>query len=113
MQMTRREVLAGLGAASVLRGQDWPLRNLGGARAGFAIAVRAKGGRTGFDFLEYFHGLGLGVAEVGAVTPEAARGARERAERWGMRIMTDLPLPKDQAGVGEYEAMVKASKDAG
>jgi sugar phosphate isomerase/epimerase len=75
--------------------------------------VRAKGGRTGFDFLEYFHGLGLGVAELGVVTPADVKQVRQRVEEWGMRVLTDLPLPKDAAGVAEYEGLVKASKDAG
>jgi sugar phosphate isomerase/epimerase len=111
--MTRRELLAGLGAAVVLRGQDRPLRNLGGARAGFGVVVRARGGRAGFDFLEYFHGLGLGVAELGAIAPGEAKTVRQKAEQWGMRILTDLPLPKDSAGLAEYETLVKASKEAG
>jgi sugar phosphate isomerase/epimerase len=111
--MTRREMLAGLAAASPARGEEKPLRNLGGARAGFGIVVRAKGGRAGFDFLEYFHGLGLGVAELGVVTPGEARGVRRKVEDWGMRVLTDLPLPKDASAIAEYEALVKASKDAG
>ncbi len=111
--MTRRELFIGLGAASVLRSQDRVLRNLGGARAGFGIVVRAKGGRGNFDFVEYFHGLGLGIAEIGTIAPGEERAVRERIERWGMRVLTDIPLPKDAAGLAEYERLVKAAKDGG
>jgi hypothetical protein len=111
--MTRREMLVGVGAAGWLVAQDRPLRNLGGARAGFGIAVRAKGGRAGFDFVEYFHRLGLGVAEIGVIPPGEERAFRRRIEEWGMRVFSDLPLPKDAAGVAEYETLVKASKEGG
>lgn len=111
--MTRRELLAGAGVAALLRGQEKPLRNLGGARAGFGIVVRAKGGRAGFDFVDYFHRLGLGVAEIGVIPPGEEQAFRRRIEGLGMRVFSDLPLPKDAAGVAEYERLVKASKDGG
>ena len=93
--MTRRELLAGLGAAAALRGQKSQLRNLGGARAGFPMAVRASGGRDKFDFVEHFHKLGLGVAEIGVVRPGGEKALRRRLEDWGMRALADIPLPKD------------------
>src|SRR5438128_3734367 len=97
--MTRREMLVGFGAAAMLRGQVKPLRNLGGSRAGFPMAVRASGGRDKFDFVEFFHNLGLGVAEISVVRPGEEKAFRRRLEELGMRALTDLPLPKDSAGV--------------
>jgi sugar phosphate isomerase/epimerase len=111
--MTRREMMMAMGAAAVLHGEEKPLRNLGGSRAGFPMAVRAGGGRGNFDFVEFFHKLGLGVAEIGVVQPGQERGVRKKLEDWGMRALTDIPLPKDSAAVAEYEALVKAAKDAG
>src|SRR4051795_1069745 len=112
--MTRREMLVGVGAAAVLRAQDpKPLRNLGGSRAGFPMAVRASGGRDKFDFVELFHKLGLGVAEISVVKPGEEKALRKRLDELGMRALTDLPLPRDSAGVAEYETLVKTAKDAG
>jgi sugar phosphate isomerase/epimerase len=105
--------MLGLAAAAALRGQKSPLRNLGGARAGFPMAARAGGGRDKFDFLEHFHKLGLGVAEIGLVKPGDESAIRRRLDEYGMRALGDVPLPKDSADVARYETLVKAGKDAG
>src|SRR5690242_14360452 len=111
--MTRREMMLGLAATAALRGQKSPLHNLGGSRAGFPMAVRAAGGRDKLDFVDYFHKLGLGVAEIGAVKPGEEKVLRQKLDDWGMRALADFPLPKDAAGVADYETLVKTAKDAG
>ena len=68
--MTRREILTAAAAASTLLSLKSalaqvtakPMRNMGGAPAGFPIRSRAaRGGSKPFDFVEYCHSLGFGV----------------------------------------------------
>jgi sugar phosphate isomerase/epimerase len=106
-------MILGLTAATALRGQKSPLRNLGGSRAGFPMAVRGAGGRDKLDFVDFFHKLGLGVAEIGVVKPGEEQALRRKLDDYGMRALADIPLPKDSAGVADYEILVKAASEAG
>ncbi len=96
--------------------QESPLRNMGGAPAGFPVRSRAaRGGGKPFDFVEYCHGLGFGVVEtrINVADPEAVKDLRRKLERYQMRGILDVPLPRDEAGVPAFDAALRAVKDAG
>jgi sugar phosphate isomerase/epimerase len=101
------------------------LRNMGGAPAGFPAhssggrgGARGGGGRgPAFDFLEYCHSLGFGVAEA---TPrplpgdaDAIRAFRTRVEQFNMRVIWDVGFPRNEAGLAAFESGVKTAKEAG
>ena len=152
--ITRRQILAAAGSASAISTLDRvfaqtpanPLRNMGGAPAGFG--ARASGGRGGLgapnrgaagappagaapgagrgaggggrgpavDFLEYFHSLGLGVAEgtrPASNDPDAIKAFRAKVERYNMRVIMDVGYPRDENGVAAFEAGVKMASEAG
>jgi sugar phosphate isomerase/epimerase len=83
----------------------------GGGRAG------GGGGRgPSFDFLEYFHSLGFGVAEgarPASNEPDAIRAFRTKVEQYHMRVILDVNYPRDENGVEAFEAGVKMAKEAG
>lgn len=122
--MTRRQMLAAAGSASAwlsarpaaAQTQGKPLRNMGGAPAGFPMAMRAgRGGGKPFDFLEHCHNLGLGVAETRPASrdPEAVKAFRQKVESYDMRVIMDVGYPRDENGVADFEAGVKMAKEAG
>jgi 3-oxoisoapionate decarboxylase len=117
--MTRRQILAVSAlplARAVAQSADKPLRNLGGAPAGFPIRSRmAREAQKPFDFVDYCHSLGLGVAEtrLDLSKPEAVRAFREKVESYNMRAILDIPLPRDEAGVPAFDAAIQAAHEAG
>lgn len=114
--MTRRELLAAAALCAAAKAQERPLRNMGGAPAGFPMRSRAaRGGGKPFDFVEYCHGLGFGVVEtrVDLANAEAVRDLRAKLERYNMRGILDVPLPRDEAGVPAFDAALKAAREAG
>ena len=118
--MTRRELLAAGGAAAwwctVGGAEEKPLRNMGGAPAGFPVRSRAaRGGAKPFDFVEYCHGLGFGVVEtrINVADAEAVKELRRKLESFQMRGILDIPLPRDEAGVAAFDAAVQAAHEAG
>jgi sugar phosphate isomerase/epimerase len=123
--MTRREMLAAAtGAASALLSlkPGWaqpsvkPMRNMGGAPAGFPVRTRAaRGGAKPFDFVEYCHSLGFGVVEtrLQATDPESFKALRQKVEGYNMRLILDVGYPRDEAGVAAFEAGVKGAKECG
>jgi len=116
--ITRRQMLA---SAAVLAARPLPaetpgLRNLGGAPAGFPMHNRgARDSGKPFDFVEYCHSLGFGVAETRftSADPAAMGQLRHRLETWQMRAVMDIPLPRTAADVDAFDTAVKAAKDAG
>jgi sugar phosphate isomerase/epimerase len=91
-----------------------PMRNLGGAPAGFPMAFRAaRAANRPFDFVEYCHNLGFGVAETSltAAGPEAIKSLRQKVEAFGMRVILDVT--RAQRNAEAFEAAVKAAKEAG
>jgi len=146
--ISRRQMLAAAGSASALWALDQaaaqtppgPIRNMGGAPAGFGAHSSGGrgglgapprgatpgggrgpgggggGGRAAFDFLGYFHGLGFGVAEgARPASNDAADVAafRARVEQYNMRVILDVGYPRDENGLDAFEANVKMAKEAG
>src|SRR5579872_2329866 len=114
--MTRREVLALAALPLAAQTADKPLPNLGGAPAGFPIRSRtARDQHHPFDFVDYCHGLGLGVAEtrLDLSKPDAARALRQKLDRYQMRVILDIPLPRDEAGVPAFDTAVAAAHEIG
>lgn len=100
-------------AASLLPAAAKPLRNIGGAPAGFP--VRGRMGRSGpvtFDFVEHCHSLGLGVVETRLPAGDAAP-FRQKVESYGMRLILDVGYPRDEAGVAAFDTAVAKAKECG
>jgi sugar phosphate isomerase/epimerase len=117
--MTRRQLLAVSAlplARAAAQSAGKPLRNLGGAPAGFPIRARmARDAQKPFDFIDYCHSLALGVAEtrLDLSKPEAVRALRQKLESYSMRVILDIPLPRDEAGVPAFDAAIQAAHEAG
>jgi sugar phosphate isomerase/epimerase len=93
-----------------------PMRNMGGAPAGFPIRSRAaRGGGKPFDFVEYCHFLGFGVVEtrLPPTDPESIKAFRRKIEAYNMRVILDVGYPRDDAGVAAFDSSVKAAKECG
>jgi len=122
--MTRRELLGAAGAASALlslktgytQPPPAPMRNIGGAPAGFPMRARAgRGGGQTFDFVEHCHNLGFGVVEtrLPANNPDSIKAFRQKIEAYNMRVILDVGYPRDAAGVAAFDAAVKAARECG
>jgi 3-oxoisoapionate decarboxylase len=122
--MTRRELLAAAGAASAWLSLEpaWaqtaakPMRNMGGAPAGFPVRTRAgRGGAKPFDFVDYCHSLGFGVVEtrLPPTDADAIKAFRQKIDAYNMRVILDVGYPRDEAGVAAFDASVKAAKECG
>jgi 3-oxoisoapionate decarboxylase len=118
--MTRREWLSIAGTAvsysAIADAQDRPLRNMGGAPAGFPVRSRAaRSGGKPFDFVEFCHGLGLGVVEtrVDLANADAVRELRRKLDTYNMRCILDVPLPREEAAVPAFDAALKSAREIG
>jgi sugar phosphate isomerase/epimerase len=114
--MTRRELLgAAVAAASQLKAAtSGPLRNIGGAPAGFPVRTKAaRAAGQPFDFVDYCHGLGLGVVETRLPQQSAPAEFRRKVEGYGMRVILDVGFPRDESGVAAFDANVKLAKECG
>jgi 3-oxoisoapionate decarboxylase len=100
---------AGVGGSS-LTGESKPLRHMGATPAGFAV----RGHVAGFDIIEHTHSLGLGAVQTSLREPtaEAAAALRSRLERYDMRAILGVRLPRTDADVAAFDAAVKAAKEA-
>jgi 3-oxoisoapionate decarboxylase len=83
---------------------------MGATPAGFAV----RGHEPGFDIVEHTHGLGLGAVQTSLSEPtaEAAATLRAKLEKYGMRAILGVRLPREEKDVAAFDAAVKAAKDA-
>jgi sugar phosphate isomerase/epimerase len=91
-------------------------RGLGGAPTGFGARSRTNAAATPpVDFVDYCHSIGLSGAEVRTPPTDAAEIGRLRArlESYQMRVLFDFPLPKSDAEIPQFDALVKAAKEVG
>jgi 3-oxoisoapionate decarboxylase len=120
--MTRRQVLAA-GAASLpaifvhrLSAAPEVNRSLGGAPTGFGLHLRAaREAHQQADLVELCHSFGLGGVEtrLPATDPDAVKALRQKTEAYNMRLILDVPLPRDSNDVERFDGAVKACKEAG
>ncbi len=120
--ITRRHILAMAGsvpgllssAASAYQSTTGP--RMGGAPTAFSLRMRAarKNGQR-FDMVEHCHSVGLAGAQAtpSSIEPDEIRKFRERVEAYQMHLICDPRLPRDESGLAEFEAQVKAYKEAG
>ncbi len=93
-----------------------PAPLMGGTPTAFALRARAaRGSGRPFDILEHCHNIGLAGVQTNppAIGMEAIRQFRRRLEAWGMHLICDPRLPRQQSDVGAFETQVKAFKEAG
>ncbi len=89
---------------------------LGGAPTAFSNRSRAaREGAIAFDMIDHCNRIGMGGVQMNppSTDPETIRSFRQRLESLGMHLVCDPRLPRQQSEVPEFEAQVKAYKDAG
>lgn len=118
--MTRRDVLA-LGAATALTAIRPALADdqkavLGGSPTAFSVRRKAaKEKNQPFDIIEHCHQIGLRGAEsiLRSPTPEAIKSIRQKVDGYGMVVVLNIPLPKSESDVDQFDSGVAACKEAG
>ena len=120
--MTRRAIL-GAGAASTLLGFGAAAEDisagkalLGGSPTCFSVRSHAaKQSGQKFDIIEHCHNLGLAGAEsfLQTPTPEAVKVIRRQVDSYNMVVILNIPLPKTESDVPNFDTAVAACKEAG
>jgi len=132
--LTRRQVLAMAGAASAwgamnpsqaradARGDVFAAAapqgapKMGGTGSAFGLRMRAgRGGGKPVDMIELCHSIGLAGVQTNppSTDPAEIKKFRQRLESYGMHLVCDPRLPKQESDVAGFETQVKAYKDAG
>jgi len=120
--MTRRQLIAAAAGSAPAwlsrraEAQAKPRLGLGGAPSGFPQQTRAlHAANPQADFIDLCHFLGLNGTEtrLTSTDADAIRKLREKAEAYDLRLILDVPLPRDENDVERFDAAVKAAKDAG
>ncbi|HTY62897.1 MAG TPA: sugar phosphate isomerase/epimerase family protein [Acidobacteriota bacterium] len=131
--ISRRQMLAIAGAApfwSVLKGstegygaaqatqipagsKGYP--RMGGTPTAFIQHSMASKGSTAFDMIEHCHRIGLGGVQMNPPSTDAeeTKKFRLRLENYGMHLVCDPRLPRQESDLAAFEAQVKAYKEAG
>jgi len=122
--ITRRQILALAGSvpawlasnSSAVPAPGFP--RMGGTPTAFSIRQRSGGGRAGgarFDIVEHCHSIGLAGVQTNppSTDPEAVKKFRARLEAYNMHLICDPRLPAQESEVANFEAQVKAFKEAG
>jgi sugar phosphate isomerase/epimerase len=132
--LTRRQVLAAVGAASAWSALKpsqarsgalgaWSAGaappsapKMGGTPTAFALHMRAgRGGGPPFDMIEHCHTIGLAGVQTNppSTDPADIKKFRQRLEGYNMHLVSDPRLPRQESEVAAFEAQVKAYKEAG
>jgi sugar phosphate isomerase/epimerase len=131
--LTRRQVLEMAGAVSAWTAMkpraaraearsSWPAglpaeaaSKMGGTPSAFGLRMRAAGGRQAFDIIEHCRSLGMGGVQTNppSTDPAELKKFRQRIEGYGMHLVCDPRLPKQESDVPAFEAQVIAFKEAG
>jgi 3-oxoisoapionate decarboxylase len=91
-------------------------RRMGGTPTAFMQrAVASRGSGTPFDMIEHCYSIGLAGVQLNppSTDPDAIRQFRHRLESYGMHLVCDPVLPKQESDVARFDAQVKAYKEAG
>jgi len=104
-----------------------------GGGGGFGPARGGRGGRGGpggpppgarppaapimppFDIMDYAHETGVGGVEtmLTSYEPDAIKKFRQKLDSYNLRVILSPRLPTEQSDVADFDAAVKASKEAG
>ena len=87
-----------------------------GAAPGGRGTGPAPGGPPPFDIIEHCHNIGLGgvqMSRIPSTDPEAVKKLRARIEEYGFHLIIDVPWPQPGGDLSNFEAQVKAVKEAG
>jgi 3-oxoisoapionate decarboxylase len=91
-------------------------RRMGGTPTAFMQrAMASRGSNSPFDIIEHCHNLGLAGVQANppSTDPEAIRQFRQRLESYGMHLVCDPVLPKQESDLSRFDSQVKAYKEAG
>jgi 3-oxoisoapionate decarboxylase len=89
---------------------------MGGTPTAFALRSRAaRESGNAFDMVGHCHGLGLGGVQLNppSTDPEKVKRFRRRLEDYGMHLICNPRLPRQQEELEPFEVQVKAFKEAG
>lgn len=120
--MTRRQAIAAAASLPAIFSQKLtgaqPAVNLslGGAPTGFGLHLRAaREAHQPADLVDLCHQLGLGGVEtrLPGADGDTIPAFRERLERYRIRLILDVPLPRDSGDVERFDAAVRSGTEAG
>ena len=89
---------------------------MGGTPTAFiARSMASKGSATSFDMIEHCRSIGLGGVQMNppSIEPEEIRKFRQRLESYGMHLVCDPRLPRQESDLPAFDAQVRAYKEAG
>lgn len=89
---------------------------MGGAPTAFSLRMRgARGGGQPFDIIEHCHSIGLAGVQTNppSTDPAEIKKFRQRLDGYGMHLVCDPRLPRQESDLAAFEAQVKAYKEAG
>lgn len=92
-------------------------RTTGGAGSNLARAANGSVAARPFseEFFDYCHSLGLGGAEMGLppLDADTIRSFRDKVQSYDMHLSFNIPLPKSDADLDQYDKEVAAAKAVG
>jgi 3-oxoisoapionate decarboxylase len=89
---------------------------MGGTPTAFMLrSMASKGSATSFDMIEHCHSIGLGGVQMNppSIDLEEIKKFRQRLENYGMHLVCDPRLPRQESDLPAFDAQVKAYKEAG
>jgi sugar phosphate isomerase/epimerase len=110
-QMTSHTASTTTAAAAAQTAKTAAVRHMGATPAGFPFRSHV----SGFDIVEYTHGLGLGAVQTRTpdATPEAVRAFRQKLEGYGMRAILDVRMPRAAGDLPDFEKTIKTASECG
>ena len=83
----------------------------------FVIGRPSRTSGTVLDYLNYAYERGAGGIQgfipPGPIDPALVKGVRERSEQLGMYVELVALMPREDAGIPDFERVVKAAKEMG
>ncbi len=89
---------------------------MGGTPTAFVVrSMAARGSSTPFDMIEHCRSIGLAGVQTNppSTDPEAIKQFRQRLENYGLHLVCDPTLPRQESDIAAFDAQVKAFKEAG